>query len=127
MATENCNLDIRKDGNYNIIFQVNRTLDQGFQATFYSGDTEYNFDFSPYTGASLAVRVKPDFPTALLEFDTDDGSIVLGLDGHFSLVKSAEEMNIRHGDYVYDMYLRATNDKREFLRGNFTLTNDVTK
>lgn len=127
MATENCTLDIRKDGNYNIIFQVNRTLNQEFEATFYSGTTEYPFDFTEYTGASLSVRTKPDFPNAVLEFDTTDGSIILGNNGIFALVKTDEEMNVRHGDYVYDMYLRKDDTKREFLRGNFKLTNDVTK
>ena len=130
MSTENCNLDIRKDGNYNIIFQVNRTLNQQFQATFYSGTTEMNFDFTPYSGAVLQVRTKPDFPNVLLEFNTADGSIILGLDGVFELTKSAEEMNVRWGEYVYDLYLIPSsepNTKREFMRGKFTLTDDVTK
>lgn len=127
MSTENCLLDIRKDGNYDIIFQTNRTLNQEFNATFFSGDTEYNFDFNEYTGASLSVRTKPDFPNVILQFDTIDGSIILGNDGIFRLSKTASQMNVAHGEYVYDMYLRKVNDKREFLRGKFILTNDVTK
>ena len=130
MSTQACNLDIRKDGDYDIIFQVNRTLAQEFQATFFSGETEYNFDFTDYNAAVLQVRTKPDFPTIILEFNTSDNSIILGNDGIFSLTKSADDMNIRFGEYVYDMYLVPIADatsKREFMRGKFTLTDDVTK
>ncbi len=130
MSTENCNLDLRKDGDYNIIFQTNRTLKQIFQATFFSGTTELPFDFTPYSGAVLQVRVKPDYPNVLLEFNTIDGSILLGVNGEFELVKTADEMNIRFGNYVYDMFLiesTAPDTKREFLRGDFILKDDVSK
>ena len=130
MSTQACNLDIRKDGDYNIIFQTNRTLEQEFQATFITGETEFNFNFDDYDSAVLQVRTKPEFPNVILEFNTSDNSIILGNDGVFKLTKSAEEMNIRFGEYVYDMYITLTAEptsKREFMRGKFTLTDDVSK
>ena len=127
MSTNNTDLDLRKDGNYDITFQTNRTLNQPFKAVFYSGDTEYDFTFTGYTGASLSVRTKPDYPSAVLEFDTSDGSITLDPSGVFYLIKTDKEMNVRAGDYVYDMYLRVDGEKREFMRGKFKLTTDVTK
>ena len=129
MSTEAFNLDIRKDGDYNIVFQTNRTLNQEFQATFFSGETELNFDFTDYNSAVLQVRTKPDFPV-ILEFNTSDNSIILGNDGIFSLTKSAADMDIRFGDYFYDMYLVLISEpdtKREFMRGEFILKDDITK
>jgi len=121
-------LDLLKSGDYDLKFKTNRSLSQSFHATFLSGHTEYDFDLSVYTGASLTVRKAATDNYSILNFDTDDSSIELNSNGRFKLVKSAEEMNVKSGEYVYDMYLRnADLPKREFLRGNFTLLKDVTR
>ena len=125
---QNCELDIRQDSIYDMLVNRNRTLDQTFNAYFTSGDTEYNFDFSVYTGATMEVRKQFGSTFTALTFSTDDSSIVLGLDGEFKLVKSAADLQkVRAGDYIYDMYLTSTSTpKRAFLSGDFKLYNYVT-
>ena len=128
MAGINCTLDTREDATYDILINKDRTLNQQFVAYFESGGTEYNFVFTSYTGASLQVRKNYNSTPIILEFSTDDGSIVLGNDGAFSLIKSAADLEIvRAADYIYDMYLNsASAPKRAFLSGKFTITDRVT-
>lgn len=121
-------LDMLKEGVYDLQFKTNRTLDQRIHAQAYSGSTLLDFDFTGYTGASLTVRKKATDNYSILNFDTSDGSIELLANGRFKIIKTADEMSVRDGEYVYDMYLRsADKPKREFLRGNFILLKDVTR
>ena len=128
MSGVNCELDTLQDSVYDIFVNRNRTLNQTFEAYFTSGDTEYNFQFTSYSGAILEVKKNYKSNTVLLTFDTDDGSIVLGADGEFKLVKSADELStIRGAEYVYDMYLKSTEfPKRAFLSGRFLIKDYVT-
>lgn len=128
MSELNCTLDTRQDAIYNLDVNRNRTLNQVFETFFTSGATEYPFDFTPYTGATLQVRKQFGSSFVPLTFSTDDGSIVLGADGKFSLIKSAEDLQkIRAGQYLYDMYLtNVSTPKRAFLSGNFNLINYIT-
>ena len=128
MSGQNCELDIRQDSIYDLKVNRNRTLNQTFDAYFTSGDTEYNFDFSVYTGATMEVRKQFGSSFTALRFSTDDNSIVLGLNGQFTLTKSAEALQkVRAGDYIYDFYLSsASTPKRAFLSGDFKLHNYVT-
>lgn len=126
------NLDLRQDSQYNLVLNKQRTLNTTITAYYLSGTTEdtcIEFDFSSYSAATLQVRLKPDSPFCVLEFNTDDGSIVLpAAGGTFQLKKTAEELSkVRAGEYVYDMYLvSATYPKRAFLSGSFTITPNVT-
>ena len=118
------NLDIRQDSQYNLILNKQRTLKINIAATYISGGTEYDFDFSSYSAATLQVRLKPDSPFVVLQFNTSDGSIVLPASGNtFQLNKTALELSTqRAGEYFYDMYLSsATYPKRAFLSGQFTI------
>lgn len=120
----NQNLDLTQDSKYNLILNKSRTLNVNITATFLSGDTCVEFDFSSYTGATLQVRKKPDAPFTVLSFNTNDGSIVLPASGGtFNINKTAEQLaNVRSGEYVYDMYLSSpTIPKRQFLSGSFTI------
>lgn len=128
MAGINCNIDYTEGSLYDMFIKKDRTLNYSKQAVFCSGDTEYPFQFTDYTGATLQVRKNFDSAYVVLEFSTTDGSIVLGNDGWFTLVKSAEELElIRVSDYKYDMYLSSdTKPKRDFLYGEFIINNRVT-
>ena len=128
MAGTNCELDVRQDSIYDMKVNRNRTLDQTFDAYFTSGSTEYEFDFTVYTGATMQVRKQFGSTFTALTFSTDDGSIVLGLNGQFTLSKSAADLQkVRAGDYIYDMYLTSASvPKRAFLSGEFKLHNYVT-
>ena len=128
MAGINCEINTREDVVYNIDVNRNRTLNQTFEAYFTSGDTEYAFQFTDYTGATMQVRKQFGSTFTALTFSTTDGSIVLGTDGKFSLNKTAEELQIvRAGDYIYDFYLsNSETPKRAFLSGDFKLLNYVT-
>ena len=117
------NLDIRQDSQYNLILNKQRTLNINIAATYISGGTEYDFDFSSYSAATLQVRLKPESPFVVLQFNTSDGSIVLPASGNtFQLNKTATALIQRAGEYFYDMYLSsATYPKRAFLSGQFTI------
>ena len=127
-------INLYQDSNYDIIINKNRTLNATITAYYISGtttgDTYIEFDFSSYTGATMQVRIKPDSPFCILEFNTDDGSIILPASGGtFKLVKTAAELNtVRAGEAHYDMYLRGNTDfpKRAFLSGSFTITPNIT-
>jgi len=105
---------------YDIFVDRDKTLSVSVSCTYFSGCTEYSFDFTPYTGATL--MVKNDSGTIVQTFTTLDGSIVLGIGGVFKLVKTDVEMNfVRSGIYHYDMYLSSsTYPKRAFLTGKIT-------
>lgn len=128
MAGTQCTLDIAQDATYNIIIKKDRSLNQKFQAYFTSGSTEYDFDFTAYSGATLDVKRNFNSADTIITFSTDDGSIILGLNGEFSLIKSAALLeNIRANNYIYDMYLSSiTVPKRAFLSGKFTIKDRVT-
>ena len=129
MTGINCELNIAEDANYDIIIKKDRTLNQLFDAYFTSGSTDYPFDFTVYSGATLEVRKTFNSEYVVLTFSTTDGSIVLGADGQFSLVKSAALLDvIRAGDYQYDMYLSsASKPKRAFLYGDFKIRDRITE
>ena len=100
-----------------------------FHAQYYSGTTIYDVDFSQWTGATLQLRRKPNSPIVELEFSTATASIFLGDDGRFDLQLGYAEMDIiRAGVYYYDMYLsNATYLKRDFIFGEFTITERITR
>lgn len=129
MSGINCELDIREDSVYDIKINRNRTLNQVFEAYFLSGNTEVPFDFSPYSGATLEVKKNYASEHIILTFSTSDGSIVLGVDGQFSLVKSADDLDkVRANNYQYDMYLSNTSSpKRAFLSGDFIISDYITQ
>jgi len=122
-------LELVQDSNFNLTINKQRTLNVNIAAFYLSGDTEVEFDFSSYTGATLQVRMKPDAPFVVLQFSTDDGSITLPLSGGtFNLYKSADDLaKVRAGEYRYDMYLKSpTYPKRAFLSGVFTINSIIT-
>jgi hypothetical protein len=118
-------LDLSLASEYDFVVDRDRTLNSSIQCTYFSGCTEYNYDFTFYTGATLVV--KNDSGTIVQSFSTGDGSIDLLVGGVFKLIKTSDEMNIvRGGSYNYDMYLsNATYPKRAFLRGKITYVQNV--
>jgi len=113
-------LDLSMVTEYDLIVSKDRTLNSSVYTTYLSGSTEYAYDFTFYSGATMVV--KNDSGTIIQTFSTTDGSIVLSTGGVFKLVKTAEEMDaVRSGQYNYDMYLsNAEYPKRAFLRGQIT-------
>lgn len=121
----NQTLDLSLASEYDLIVDKDRSLNTIIEATYMSGDTEVSFDFSAYSGATLTVKNQQG--TILIVFNTNDGSIILGNYGQFSLIKTYAEMNaVRAGLYVYDMYLsNASLPKRAFLRGKINFIQNI--
>lgn len=111
-----------------IITRKGANFDRRFHSQILSGDTLVDFDLTVYSGATLEVRKLYNSPVVELTFTTEAGSIVLDAGGRFELNLNDEEMNVlRSAEYVYDMYLRSdTYAKRDFIYGNFTITEKVT-
>jgi hypothetical protein len=127
-----CTLELTQDAEYNLIINKDRDLNQAIQAEIFTGTTSGstvlgNFNFGAYTGATLTVKIKQQDNYSVIVFSTDDGSIVLGSNGIFNLVKTAAQLeNIKAGTFYYDMYLSsATLRRRAFLRGSFTVIQNV--
>ena len=64
MSGINCTLDTKQDVVYDMEVNRNRTLNQTFEAYFTSGSTEYEFQFTDYTGAVSYTHLT--LPTILL-------------------------------------------------------------
>ena len=118
-------LDLSLSAVYDIVVDKDKTLGTSVSCTYFSGSTEYSFDFTPYSGATLTV--KNNSGTIVQTFYTTDGSIVLQVGGVFKLVKTYTEMNtVRSGEYNYDMYLSsASYPKRAFLRGTINYIQNI--
>lgn len=118
-------LDLSMSSVYDIELDKNKSLNVSVSCTYFSGSTEYSFDFTGYTGATLTVKNQSG--TILQTFSTSDGSISLEVGGVFKLIKTAEEMDtVRAGEYEYDMYLsNSTYPKRAFLRGDIKYLQNI--
>jgi hypothetical protein len=115
------NIDLTDSVVFSLTVEKNKTLNKTFQCEIYDQDNVFKgyFPFSAYTGASLTVKTKANSFNTIIEFNTSNNSIVLSENGEFTLSKSAIEMNIKSGEYVYEMYLTSADEKRGFLRGRF--------
>jgi hypothetical protein len=118
-------LDLSLSAVYDIEVDKNKSLSVSVSCTYFSGSTEYNYDLTFYSGATLTV--KNSSGTIVQTFSTLDGSILLQAGGIFKLVKTSEEMNtVRSGIYDYDMYLSSSAfPKRAFLRGKINYIQNI--
>lgn len=120
-------IDLRQDADYDMLVNKSMNLDAVLTAQYYTGDTAadiVNFDFTAYTGATLMVKQSYRSQTPVVEFNTSDGSLVLGTTGGtFQMIKTAEEMQVLPiGTYQYSMYLESsTQTHRAFLSGAFII------
>jgi hypothetical protein len=127
MQFPECSIDLTNDVTYDLVVNKNRDLDQEIIAEIYSGNTFLNtFNFTGWSGATLIVRQNFNSHITILEFSTTDNSIQLGVNGVFKLVKSSSDMQVRSGEYVYNLYLSNTNyPKYAFLRGKFIIQDTI--
>lgn len=119
-------IDLRTDAKYDLILNKTADLSASLTCQYYSGttvDTLTDFSFSAYTGGSLIVKQNYRSNTAILEFDTLDGSMVLSTGNTFQLIKSSAELtNLPIGEFEYTMWLRnASMSHRAFLSGKFII------
>ena len=111
-----------------IITRKGANFHRRFHSQILSGDTLVDYDLTVFSGATLQVRKSYNSPIVELSFTTEAGSIILNPLGRFELILNDVEMNVlRSGEYVYDMYLRSsTYAKRDFIYGEFTISEKVT-
>lgn len=123
-------IDATQDVLYDIVINKDRTLKETYECYFIDDDTEVEFDFGSYTGATLNVKKQPRSSQIVLDFNTEDGSIVLsGAGNTFQLNKSADDLaTLQVGTYEYDMYLISEEyPKRAFLSGKFIIKDRITQ
>ncbi len=127
MQYTDCTIDLTNDVSYDLVVNKSRDLDQEIIAEVYSANTLLNtFNFTGWTGATLLVRQNFNSHITILQFSTTDGSITLGANGVFHLLKSSSDMQVRSGEYVYNMYLSNANyPKYAFLRGRFIIQDTI--
>jgi hypothetical protein len=124
-------LDLRQSTSYDMMINKNRTLKASIACVYYTGtttQTEVDFSFAGYTGATLNVKRNSNSSQTILDFDTDDGSIILSIGNTFQLIKTAAELQVLlTGEFKYDMYLKsASYPKRAFLSGKFIIIDTIT-
>jgi len=121
--------DIRKGVRMDIEARKGATFTRQYHAMIYSGSTLIDYDLEVWTGATIEVRRKANSPVIELSFSTADSTITLGTEGRFVLALDYDTMDgIRAGEYVYDMYLsNASTPKRDFVYGNFTIYDKITR
>ena len=122
-------IDLRQDTFYNLEIKKDRTLSSTLSCVFMSGDTEVDFDFSSYSGATLNVKRESKSSQTILEFSTTDSSIILSTGNTFQLNKTSTELaSLPVGKFKYDMYLESsTYPKRSFLWGFFIISDRITR
>lgn len=120
-------INLKQDAQYDMIINKSMDLDAVLTCQYYTGTTAadiVNFDFTNYSGATLAVKRDSKSTVTILEFDTLDGSLVLGTTGGtFNMVKTSTELStIPIGTFEYFMWLRSsTQTHRAFLSGQFII------
>lgn len=121
-------LDFSQETQYDIIIKKDRTLKINMSCVYLSGDTEIDFNLSSYIGAELDVKRTSKSDRTILNFNTDDDSIILSTGNTFQLNKTSTELaNIPIGEFRYDMYLiSSTLPKRAFISGKFIIEDRIT-
>lgn len=121
-------LDFTQDINVDIEINKNRDLDATLHCVYVDGEgVENNFEFAEYTTALLQVKKSADSDVVALALSTIAGSIQLLPEGRIRFRLKPEEVNVRAGKYVYDLYLfNSTYKKRQFMSGNFIIKDTIT-
>lgn len=121
-------LDFTQDINVDIEINRNRDLDATLHCVYVDGEgIENNFEFAEYTTALLQVKKSPDSDVVSLVLSTISNTIQLLPEGRIRFRLKPEEVNVRAGKYVYDLYLfNSTYKKRQFMSGNFIIKDTVT-
>lgn len=116
------NIDLTNSVVYDLNIEKGKTLNKTFKCEVYTGNTFIGyFDFNPYTAATLTVKSSPNQFVKISEFKTSDSTLSLSSNGEFTLSKSANDLSIRSGKYVYDLTLFSSGETRGFLRGKFNV------
>lgn len=121
-------LDFTQDINVDIEINRNRDLDATLHCVYVDGEgIENNFEFAEYTTALLQVKKSPDSDVVSLVLSTISNTIQLLPEGRIRFRLKPEEVNVRAGKYIYDLYLfNSTYKKRQFMSGNFIIKDTVT-
>ena len=109
--------------NYDITHRQGATYDQIFTLT--NGGTPW--DLTGYTG-KMQLRLSPDNATAAVEFNTTDGSMVLGV-GTIRLIRAASVWSaLPARTYVHDLELTdGTGKVYPLWQGKWTLDAEITR
>lgn len=113
-------IDFTQDCNYDIVVNMNRTLKATLHCQFLSGDTYVDFSFDEYSAIIMQVKQKPDSENVILALSSINNRLVMHDEGRLEFDVDNSTMNIRAGEYVYDIYLYSTTfPKRAFMSGKF--------
>jgi hypothetical protein len=116
-------IDLDLGTNIDMQIAKGRDLESTLHCVILSGETEIDFPFSSYTGATLIVK---DSKTTILELTTENGMLEFGNDGYLTIKLTNEESNVRFGEYKYNLYLSNMDvTKRQLFYGNFIILNTI--
>jgi len=120
-------IDFTQDTSYDIVVNRNRTLKAVLHCQYLSGSTYVDFNFDEYDTVLMHVKQKPDSDNVLLALSSINNTLVMLPDGRLSFDVDNTTMNLRAGEYVYDIYLYSTDyAKRAFMSGKFIVNSTVT-
>lgn len=123
----NNRLDFTQDIKVDLIVNRNRNLEKVLHCVYIEDGIEMDFNFEDYDIAMMHVKKRFEDEKAVLVLSTINNTIQLFAEGRIQFIADNTTMNVRPGEYVYDLYLY--NDvvpKRQFMSGNFIVQETVT-
>lgn len=120
-------IEFTQDTAYDLVVNKNRNLNATLHCIYVEDGVEYDFNFQDYDTALMHVKKRSDDNTIILALSTIENTIELLPQGRIKFVADPEKMNVRAGEYVYDIYLYSTDyTKRQFMSGRFIIKSTVT-
>lgn len=120
-------LDFTTDVHFDIIVNRNRTL---HSIVFCELETEEGiepFPFDDYDNIVMQVKNSYNSDNVVLALSNITNTLLMHTDGRLEFDVEEQTMNVRAGEYVYDMYLHKTGQrKRAFMSGKFIVKDTVT-
>jgi hypothetical protein len=110
---------------YNLDLLIKRNDTLSIDITFVDDD-EVNVPASTFSSGRCQIR-KSRNQSPILSFDTTSGAMVI-TDGNINLNKTAAEMDIKEGIYIYDIELTMTTGSQVVtaISGLCTISDDIT-
>ena len=120
-------LEFTTDSQYDIVVNKNRNVKATLHCVYIEEGQEMDFNFNDYEEAIMHVKKRHEDEKVILALSTVEGTIELQPEGRILFKAEPDKMNIRAGEYVYDLYLfKADMIKRAFLSGKFIVNQTVT-
>lgn len=120
-------LDFTNDVRYDIIVNKNRTLNQVIDCSLEENGEMKPFPFGDYDNIMMHVKSNYNSKHVVLALSNITDTIEMDNRGFLIFNVPEQLMNMRSGEYVYDIYIHKEGErKRAFMGGKFIVKDTVT-